>query len=179
MDNRWARINAAFSEILTCDATERSVVMDRWCAEDAEMRDRLCAMIDAHDRMGAFLEDSAFRGDPTRGTSHLSSRMRGTRIGPYELLSLIGFGGEGAVFEVRSDGASDRFALKLLHRRCVADEGALRAWRREAGVLAGLSHPAIAGFVDAGVSVEGAPYIVMERAAGVPLNRVTFNGDAA
>ena len=90
------------------------------------------------------------------------------RIGPYVLDRRIGEGGMGEVWLARrADGSFDReVALKL----CRSADTSLRMrdrMMRERNVLAGLEHPNIARFYDAGVDARGQPYIAMEYVEGV------------
>ena len=93
------------------------------------------------------------------------------RIGPYVLDRRIGEGGMGEVWLARrADGSFDReVALKL----CRSADTSLRMrdrMMRERNVLAGLEHPNIARFYDAGVDARGQPYIAMEYVEGVSLH---------
>jgi TolB-like protein/Flp pilus assembly protein TadD len=94
----------------------------------------------------------------------------GTRVGPYELVRHLGHGGMAEVWLARrADGAYEReVALKLpaaaqlrgdVHQRFI----------RERDILAGLEHPGIARFYDAGIDSGGMPYFAMEFVAGKTL----------
>jgi serine/threonine protein kinase len=81
------------------------------------------------------------------------------RIGPYQLLSLIGTGGMGEVYRARDTKLERDVAVKLLPRAFASDPGRLARFQREARVLASLNHPHIAtfGLEDA----DGLPAIVI------------------
>jgi len=67
----------------------------------------------------------------------------GSRLGAYEILSLLGVGGMGEVYRAR-DGALQRdVALKILPDSVAADPERLVRFRREAQVLASLNPPHI------------------------------------
>jgi len=87
------------------------------------------------------------------------------RIGPYQLLSLIGTGGMGEVYRARDTKLERDVAVKLLPRAFASDPDRLARFQREARVLASLNHPHIAtifGLEDA----DGLPAIVMELVEG-------------
>jgi serine/threonine protein kinase len=77
----------------------------------------------------------------------------GTRLGPYEVIALIGAGGMGEVYRARDTTLNRDVALKLLPDGFASDPDRLARFRREAQVLASLNHPHIAaiyGFEDSG-----------------------------
>lgn len=86
-------------------------------------------------------------------------------IGPWRLVSLVGTGGMGQVWQARrDDGFYDQIAaLKLL----AADNAPLRdRFSAERRRLAQLEHPHIARIIDGGEDATGRPYMVMEYVAG-------------
>ena len=93
----------------------------------------------------------------------------GARVGPYELIRLLGAGGMAEVWLARrADGAFKReIALKLpmLNRKA----GLEARFVRERDILASLEHPHIARLYDAGVDPQGLPYLAMEYVQGALL----------
>jgi serine/threonine-protein kinase len=94
----------------------------------------------------------------------------GERIGPYELIRMLGAGGMGVVYLARRAGADfeQLAAIKLLRAGFYAREVVLR-FRSERQILANLSHPNIARLLDGGLTANGQPYLVMEYVDGLPL----------
>ncbi len=77
----------------------------------------------------------------------------GTRIGTYEIVSVLGAGGMGEVYRARDTKLKRDVALKVLPDAFVRDPDRLARFKREAQVLASLNHPligAIYGFEDSG-----------------------------
>jgi Tol biopolymer transport system component len=68
----------------------------------------------------------------------------GTRLGPYEIATLIGSGGMGEVYRARDTKLGRDVALKVLPESFAVDEDRLARFQREAEVLATLNHPHIA-----------------------------------
>jgi len=68
----------------------------------------------------------------------------GTRIGHYEILSLIGKGGMGEVFRARDRDLDREVAIKVLPEAFARDPERLARFEREARLLASLNHPHIA-----------------------------------
>jgi serine/threonine protein kinase len=92
----------------------------------------------------------------------------GTRLGPYEIMSLIGVGGMGEVYRARDTKLNRDVAIKVLPQALTNDAERLARFRREAQLLAALNHPNIAhihGFEDS----TGVPALVMELVEGPTL----------
>src|SRR5262245_56152181 len=77
----------------------------------------------------------------------------GTRLGAYELLSLLGEGGMGEVYRSRDLELRRDVAIKVLPTSVAADPERLARLRREAQVLAALNHPHVAQIF--GIAGEG------------------------
>ena len=69
----------------------------------------------------------------------------GTRIGPYEIVSMVGAGGMGEVYRAREPKLQRDVALKILPEVFASDSDRLARFQREARTLAALNHPHIAG----------------------------------
>src|SRR5690242_21517772 len=84
----------------------------------------------------------------------------GSRIGPFELLEVLGEGGSSTVFRAERtiDGVRQVVALKLL-RRSLYSKDAQRQFRRERLALSQLRHPGIARLIEGGISEAGLAYI--------------------
>ena len=91
----------------------------------------------------------------------------GDRVGPYELMRLLGAGGMAEVWLAkRADGAFNReVALKLPSLTRVRRDLEQR-FIRERDILASLEHPHIARLYDAGIEPLGLPYLSMEYVQG-------------
>jgi serine/threonine protein kinase len=85
----------------------------------------------------------------------------------------LGSGGMGAVFLATDRRTGERVALKVID---ATDESAVERFRREARLLAGLSHPGIVRYVDHGDTAEGAPYLAMEWLDGESLGQRLSRG---
>ncbi len=68
----------------------------------------------------------------------------GTRLGTYEILTLLGAGGMGEVYRARDTTLDRDVALKVLPEAFAADPDRLARFDREAKTLASLNHPNIA-----------------------------------
>jgi Tol biopolymer transport system component len=92
----------------------------------------------------------------------------GTRLGAYEILTLIGSGGMGEVYRAHDNRLNRDVAIKVLPGDLAADHERLARFEREAQVLASLNHPNIANIF--GVDDSSArPALVMELVDGPTL----------
>ncbi len=88
----------------------------------------------------------------------------------YRILSLLGAGGMGSVYEVEHTQLDKRFVLKALHREYTDREDLVSRLRIEWLSLAKLEHPNIVNVTDAGTSAEGVAFFVMEKLHGETLS---------
>ena len=92
----------------------------------------------------------------------------GTRLGPHEILSLIGAGGMGEVYKARDTRLERIVAIKVLPAH-LADKPDLRErFEREARTIANLNHPHICVLHDIGRQ-DGIDFLVMEYLDGETL----------
>ncbi|MFL6350746.1 MAG: serine/threonine-protein kinase [Bryobacteraceae bacterium] len=93
----------------------------------------------------------------------------GAVIGRYHLLQMVGEGGMGEVWLAeQKEPVRRRVALKLIKAGMDTREVVAR-FESERQALALMDHPAIAKVYDAGSTLQGRPYFVMEYVAGVPI----------
>src|SRR5271169_1364681 len=85
----------------------------------------------------------------------------GAKLGPYEIVVLVGAGGMGEVYRARDTRLKRDVAIKLLPDTFGSDVGRMARFKREAELLASLNHPNIATLY----SVEG-DTLVMELVEG-------------
>ena len=93
----------------------------------------------------------------------------GARLGPYEILSLIGSGGMGEVYRALDTRLDRNVAVKILPARGAGDPVVLERFNREARVIASVNHPHICSIYDVG-EYAGSPYLVMELLEGGTLH---------
>src|SRR6266702_8100343 len=91
-----------------------------------------------------------------------------TRLGRYELRSLLGAGGMGEVYRAHDPTLSRDVAIKVLPSACSADPERLLRFEREARAAGALNHPNIHSIYDVQTH-DGAPYIVSELLEGETL----------
>ena len=90
--------------------------------------------------------------------------------GKFRVVSRLGEGGMGAVYEIEHELTKHRRALKLLHKSMAAMPSVVERFLREASAAGRVGNPHIVETFDAGVLDTGEPYLVMEILRGQPLS---------
>jgi Tol biopolymer transport system component len=97
------------------------------------------------------------------------SLTSGSKLGSYEVLSLLGAGGMGEVYRARDTRLGRVVAIKVLPAERVADENRRRRFVQEARGASALSHPNIVTIYEI-ESANGIDFIVMEYVRGKALD---------
>jgi serine/threonine protein kinase len=152
------------------DAAEREAYLARACGHDAQLREHVQALLQAHEKAGAFLEEpAAVLPGPEAIVSPLLTEKPGDKIGPYKLLQQIGEGGCGVVYMAeQEEPIRRRVALKVIKLGMDTKQVVAR-FEAERQALALMDHPNIAKVLDAGATDTGRPFFVMELVRGTKL----------
>src|SRR5688572_21432388 len=104
-----------FTEALQLPASERAAYLDRACAGDGELRQKVEALLEGHEQVGDFLENSPQTTALHARAGVIAGEKPGDRIGHYKLLQQIGEGGCGVVFLAeQGEPVRRRVALKVI-----------------------------------------------------------------
>ncbi len=92
----------------------------------------------------------------------------GTKLGVFEVSTLLGVGGMGEVYRARDTKLGRDVAIKILAAEFAHDRDRLARFQREARLLAALNHPNIAHIHELQES-DGVQFLVMELVGGMTL----------
>lgn len=106
-----------------------------------------------------------------RANQHSLQMKLPTKIGNYELIRMIGYGGMGVVFEAKQRWLNRNVAIKLMRSDKGIDQHLLHQFTREFEAVGRLDHPGIVRAIDAGCS-QGHAFLVMELVDGLDLEKV-------
>lgn len=163
--SRWAEVSPYLDAALELDPQQREPWLAALASSHPGLAEELRGLLELHTANCAsgFMERSPLAAEES---------LVGQQIGPYTVERLLGRGGMGSVWLARrSDGKFEgRVAIKLLDRRGLGRDAANQI-RHEASLLARLSHAHIARLFDAGVRVNGQPYLILEYVEGQPIDR--------
>jgi serine/threonine protein kinase len=150
-----------FDQALALPPEQRSAFLRERCGENASLFEQLKALLAAHND-----EQTA-----SELHQHADSEPLRRRFGPYEVESLLGRGGMGAVYLAhRADGQYEKkVAIKIIDLP-LATEAFFDRFRQERQILAGLDHPNIARLIDGGISDDGILFLVMEYVEGIRID---------
>jgi eukaryotic-like serine/threonine-protein kinase len=166
------------AEAVELDECSRREFIERSCRGDEALRREVEGFLTAVAASERYFDDLAYRlaegGAVSEGTTARASAGAGhvgQRLGTYRLVEPIGSGGMGEVWRAaRTDGRFEgHVAIKLLSR--TTSRAAAERFEREGHYLARLAHPNIARLLDAGVSPDGLPYLVLEHIDGAAIDR--------
>src|SRR5678815_2303743 len=92
----------------------------------------------------------------------------GVRLGPYEVLALLGAGGMAEVYRARDTRLGREVAVKVVSEALGADGAFVERFEREARLVGSVNHPNVVALHDVGVH-DGKPYFVTELLQGETL----------
>ena len=166
--NRWTTVKSIHQSALDLDPSARAAFVDASCGGDEALRREVESLLTYASEAESFLERPAVDIAPTPpGESH-EARLVGGTISHYQVLSLLGAGGMGAVYLARDPRLDRTVALKILPGELAADADRMRRFTREAKAASALNHPNVATIHDVGES-DGISFIVMEHVEGETL----------
>src|SRR6266849_4813344 len=158
-----------FAEALDLPLSERATHLDRACAGDQKLRQRVEGLLLTHDQAGGFLERPPVEMAIGSRLGAFAGGKPGDRIGRYKLLQQIGEGGCGVVYMAeQEEPVRRRVALKII-KPGMDTKSVIARFEAERQALALMNHPNIAKVFDAGATEAGRPYFVMELVRGIKI----------
>ena len=168
---RWAVLGPRIDELLTLPTAERARRLDELSAHEPADARELRRLLRAHnDASGmAFLETPA---EPGLLPVEPIGPVSGHTFGAWTLVDILGDGGMGTVWRARrNDGRFEGEAAIKLLKSGLFDPLSQERFRREGAILAQLRQSGIAQLLDAGVTSQGQPYLVLELVRGEHIDR--------
>jgi serine/threonine protein kinase len=167
-DEQWRAFSDYLDRAIELPESERASWLAALTATQPDIVAEIERALALRDRKGyaEFLSDSPFGSAPIVGAT-----LIGHRVGPYIIESEIGRGGMGSVWRARrADGRFEgTVAIKFVHAYWLGKAGEER-FQSEGRMLGLLDHPNIARLIDAGVTDDAQPYLVLEYVEGEPID---------
>ena len=154
------------------DSQARADYLDRSCAGNPALRERIERLLRAQARADRYLSKDGQLPDASLLEAESDAKIAeepGTVIGRYKLLEQIGEGGFGVVYMAeQEEPVRRRVALKIIKPGMDTHQVVAR-FEAERQALAMMDHPNIAKVLEAGATETGRPYFVMDLVKGIPI----------
>lgn len=158
-----------FLTALGRNETDRAAYLQQACGDDTALRQRVEALLRAHDEPGAFLSEAKPDPNVTASVQAASPLIGAIIAGRYKLLEEIGDGGMGTVWMAEQREPVKRLVAVKLIKAGMDSKAVLARFEAERQALAMMDHPNIAKVLDGGTTEDGRPFFVMELVKGLPL----------
>jgi len=156
------------ADALELEAAARPAFIAEHCDGDTTLRREAESLLARAERATHFMEQPAVE-NAVELLAAEPTLPAGGRVAQYEIISLIGEGGMGAVYLAHDTELDRDVALKLV-RSALNTAQFVRKFHAEERILAQLNHPNIAQVHGGGVTPEGLPFFAMEFVPGEPLD---------
>jgi eukaryotic-like serine/threonine-protein kinase len=164
--DRWRDVERLYHEALGRAEGERAEFLREACGADEALRREVESLLGYAADAQVFMAAPALEVvSAAIQSSEMTKPLLGQRLGPYEIVSMLGAGGMGEVYRARDTKLGRDVAIKILPDAFTADADRRARFEREARLLAALNHPhigAIYGFEDR----EGIHALVLELVEG-------------
>jgi Tol biopolymer transport system component len=142
---RWQKIEQLYHLTLEREENQRTAFLCEVCAGDAALLREVESLLAQENRVEQFLEKPAMDVAARMLAENQSpSSLIGRQFGSYKIVSLLGAGGMGEVYQAHDTKLRRDVAIKVLPAAFVGDPERLARFQREARILAALNHPNIA-----------------------------------
>lgn len=156
---RWQQVKEILHGALQKEPAQRSAYLNQVCQTDPSLqRDVESLLASGPDLAEDFLKSAPPERLP-----------KGVRLGPYEIVNLLGAGGMGEVYCARDSRLGRNVALKVIPASYSSDPARRQRFQREARAISALQHPNICTLYDVGQQ-DGTDYLVMEYLEGETLS---------
>ena len=163
--DQWQEVSPYLDEVLEVDPDKRAAWLLLLHEKDTKLSSMVQALLEDQQQLEqkGFLEGSVLSA---------GAGLTGQKVGAYTLVSQIGQGGMGSVWLARrSDGRFERQAAVKFVNIALTGHATEERFKREGSILGRLTHPHIAGLLDAGISPQGSPYLILEYVDGVAIDQ--------
>src|SRR5579862_1756865 len=166
--DRWQQIEKLYHEVLERDEPVRAAFLAEACSGDIALRQEVESLLLHEKGAKSFLDVPAMKVAAKILDGNSGQSMIGRQFGSYRVVSLLGAGGMGEVYQARDTKLGREVAIKVLPAGLMDEPERLSRLQREARMLASLNHPNIAtiyGFEQ----FDGVNFLVMELVSGKTL----------
>ena len=167
-----AALQRIFDKVVDLPPADRRAYLDQSCPHDTALRQEVERLLAAYERLGSVLDSGS--APASAPSTEMTSEARpisltpGARVGPYEIVSLVGAGGMGEVYRAHDPRLKRDIALKVLPQGFDDDRDRRERFTREAQAIAALNHPSIVT-IHSVEHADGVHFLTMELVEGKSL----------
>jgi serine/threonine protein kinase/tetratricopeptide (TPR) repeat protein len=167
---RWQQVKEILHGAMLRAPEDRSAFLGQVCQTDPALRFEVESLLAS----GSGLSDDFLASASSDG----AALKPGSRLGPYEIVVLVGIGGMGEVYRARDTRLDRDVAIKVLPSSLSRSEERRQRFQREARAISSLQHPNICTLFDVGRH-DGTDFLVMEYLDGGTLAARIHKGPLA
>ncbi len=184
MSARWQQVKELFQSALDLEASQRAAFLEKNC-HDAALRNEVLSLLENHDNASNFLESpiagpaaqllekdngSIGSADDKATVAQLNSLIGRTLDGQYQIESLLGHGGMGAVYRARHTLLDNYVAIKIMSPQISNDAKYRQLFLREGKAATLFRHPNAVTVHDLRETEGGLIYLVLDYIDGHTLS---------
>src|SRR5262245_29901124 len=132
---RWKQVDELLSAALALDPDKRASFLNEACAGNEALKKEVETLLASDEKANSSIHALA-RQQAANLLEEKNTLSPGNTIGPYKILSLLGAGGMGEVYQARDTRLERDEALKILTEVLSEDMHSLARFEREAKALA-------------------------------------------
>jgi TolB-like protein/tRNA A-37 threonylcarbamoyl transferase component Bud32 len=175
MSERWKKIGRLFQEALEREENQRAAYLREACVGDDAMRQEVESLLAQEKLDEGFPESPALGVTVPAMATDSGPSWKGSQLGAYKIVSLLGTGGMGEVYQAHDTKLGRDVALKVLPPDMARDPERLARFQREARSVAALNHPHIVTIFSV-EEADGIHFLTMELVEGQSLDRLIPEG---
>ncbi|VAW97858.1 hypothetical protein MNBD_GAMMA21-2917, partial [hydrothermal vent metagenome] len=164
----WQKLQNVFDEAVEIAPTRQAAFLVKACHGDEAMQEDLQGLLQAHVDVDQNWSQAAAPSSPMLGLS--TPCQDGDEIGHYKIVTQIGAGGMGVVYQAYDSRLQRHVALKFLPAFLDGDKSCRERFMAEARAASKLDHPNICVIHDINETPEGHMYITMPHYEGETLS---------
>ena len=166
---KYEKVAHLYHAALDLPRERRSPFLADACAADESLRLEVESLLAANEAAGDFILTSAMSVAARAIAREEDGGMLTGRVGAYDIVSLIGQGGMGEVYQAHDTRLGRKVALKLLRPALTGNSDAVRRFEQEARAASSLNHPNIVTIYEIG-DMDGRRFLAMELVEGHSLS---------
>src|SRR5262245_16084580 len=165
---KWRQVERLYHSALEREAEQRASFLATACEGDDSLRREVETLLAHQSQAENLLETPVMEIAAKALADDQNGSMTGQSLGSYQILSRLGAGGMGEVYQARDARLERTVALKILPAEVAADAERIRRFVREAKAASALNHPHVATIYEIGMT-DGVNFIAMEYVEGQTL----------